>query len=117
MQKWADLFRKIWNAKNFKGQVSPHEVMQALTLASNNKFKIVEQSDSINFLSWFLNTTHDYLSKKTKNKTSIISDSFKGKLKIETFTIIKESEKLNYNDIIVEEEGIKYKYECKEQTF
>jgi U4/U6.U5 tri-snRNP-associated protein 2 len=91
--------------------------MQATTLASNNKFKIVEHSDSINYLSWFLNISHEYLSKKTKNKTSIISESFQGKLKVETFSILKDSEKLNYNDIVVEEEGIKYKYEFKEQNF
>ena len=113
--KWAELFRKIWNPKNFKGHVSPHEVLQNMTIASNNKFKILHHSDSINFLSWFLNTTNDYFLKK--NKFSIISESFQGRLKMEIFTQITQNEKINYNDTIVEEDGIKYKYEVKEQNF
>jgi U4/U6.U5 tri-snRNP-associated protein 2 len=126
MQRMAELFRKIWNPKNFKGHVSPHEVMQSITLASNNKFKIVEQSDAINFLSWFLNTAHEYLLKKNKKNNSgksvnstIISDCFQGRLLIETFTILKESdlEKITYLDKIIEEDGVKYKYESKEQNF
>lgn len=126
MQRMAELFRKIWNPKNFKGHVSPHEVMQSITLASCNKFKIVEQNDSINFLSWFLNTTNEFLIKKNKKNTceksinsTIISDCFQGRLLIEIFTILKESdmEKITYLDRIIEEDGVKYKYESKEQNF
>ena len=109
--------------------------MQAITLASNSKFKIVEQSDSINFLSWLLNTVHEYLLKKNKsklnsldvnhNKTnitkfsnhSIISETFQGKLLVETFQSIKETDKIGVNDKVVEIDEILYKYEAKEQTF
>jgi len=99
-QRFAELIRKIWNSKNFKGHVSPHEVLQAISLASKGQFKIVQQSDSINFLSWFFNTLHEYLSKKYNKKSSkslvkigIISKSFQGKILVETFTHIKESGK------------------------
>jgi glycosyltransferase involved in cell wall biosynthesis len=33
---WAE---KIWNPKNFKGHVAPHEFMEAVSLASNMRFK------------------------------------------------------------------------------
>lgn len=68
IQRFAELIRKIWSSHNFKGHVSPHEFMQAITLASSNKFKIVEQSDSINFLSWFFNVIDTYLTKKNNFK-------------------------------------------------
>jgi hypothetical protein len=42
--------------------------MQAVTLASNKRFKIVEQSDPINFLSWFFNSLNEYLVKNTNKK-------------------------------------------------
>ena len=77
----------------------------------------MQQSDAINFLSWFLNVSHDYLSKNSKNKSSVISQSFQGRLRIETFTVLKESDKMNIIDKIVEDEGIMYKYELKEQNF
>ncbi len=97
--------------------VSPHELMQAVTTNSNNKFKINEQSDSINFLTWVLNSLNDYLTKKTKNKSTIIQKSFQGKLLVETFTIIKENTIIGVNDKIFEENGIKYTYVVKEQNF
>jgi U4/U6.U5 tri-snRNP-associated protein 2 len=72
IQRFAELIMKIWSPHNFKGHVSPHEFMQAVTLASANKFKIVEQSDSINFLSWFFNSIHEHLLKKDKFKKCMI---------------------------------------------
>lgn len=51
--------------------------MQAVILASQKRFKIVEQSDAINFLSWLLNTTHDYFVKKNKvNRSNKINKYF-----------------------------------------
>lgn len=116
IQRVSELFRKIWNPKNFKGHVSPHEVMQAITLASNKMFKILEQSDSINFLTWFLNTVHNYLSKKYKSKETIISKSFQGKLIIETFTEVKRDNQKSGENYI-EIDGIYYTYESKIQNF
>lgn len=117
VQKWAELLRKIWSKKSFKGHVSPHELMQSVSASSNNKFKINEQSDAINFLTWLLNTLNDYLIRKNKSKSTIISKSFQGKLLVETFTIIKENTIIGINDKIYEENGIKYTYIAKEQNF
>ena len=36
-------------------QVSPHELLQAITVASKKNFKIGKQAEAIDLLSWFLN--------------------------------------------------------------
>ena len=45
--RFAELVKKIWNPKNFKGHVSPHELLQAISIASEKRFKIGEQRDPI----------------------------------------------------------------------
>jgi U4/U6.U5 tri-snRNP-associated protein 2 len=40
--RFAELVKKIWNPKNFKGHVSPHELLQAISIASEKRFKIGE---------------------------------------------------------------------------
>lgn len=39
-EKFSMLLKKMWNNKNFKGVVSPHEFIQALSEASQKKFKM-----------------------------------------------------------------------------
>eukprot|EP00039_Didymoeca_costata_P007298 m.98366 g.98366 ORF g.98366 m.98366 type:complete len:558 (+) comp13632_c0_seq1:32-1705(+) len=79
VQTFGELLRKMCNPRNFKSHVSPHEFLQAVTNASKRRFKIVEQSDPFDFLSWLLNALHDKLKKK---KRSIVSDTFRGKVRI-----------------------------------
>lgn len=55
VHRLGELLCKIWNPRNFKGQVSPHEFMQAVMAASSKKFAIDRQSDPVEFLSWLLN--------------------------------------------------------------
>eukprot|EP00002_Diphylleia_rotans_P029191 TRINITY_DN5931_c0_g1_i2.p1 TRINITY_DN5931_c0_g1~~TRINITY_DN5931_c0_g1_i2.p1 ORF type:complete len:327 (+),score=67.35 TRINITY_DN5931_c0_g1_i2:705-1685(+) len=76
--------RKIWNPRNFRSHVSPHELLQAITLASGKKFSSGVQSDPIEFLSWLLNTLHKDLGGSKKPKSSIIFESFQGEVKITT---------------------------------
>lgn len=92
-------------------------MMQAVTPASNKLFKIVEHSDAISFLTWFMNTVHNYLCKKNKSKSSIISDCFQGVLKVETFTKIKEGDGGKFKQNIVELDGIRYYHDVKLQNF
>lgn len=63
--KLGELLRKMWNPVNFKGHVSPAEFMEAVSLASNSKFKcdmkssdcaFGGQSEPAQFLAWILNT-------------------------------------------------------------
>ncbi|KAL0012164.1 hypothetical protein SO802_007272 [Lithocarpus litseifolius] len=80
VHRFGELTRKIWHTRNFKGQVSPHEFLQAIMKASKKRFRIGAQSDPVEFISWLLNTLHADL--KTKKNRSIIYDCFQGELEV-----------------------------------
>ncbi|KAI0870081.1 hypothetical protein GGS24DRAFT_476572 [Hypoxylon argillaceum] len=93
VKRCAILFRKIWNARAFKNHVSPHELLQEISLRSNKKFTLTEQSDPVDFLSWFLNNLHLGLGgSKTKPGSSIIQRIFQGKLKVESQAITAKAD-------------------------
>lgn len=77
-QRFGELLRKLWNPRNFKAHVSPHEMLQAIILTSKKKFEFTKQSDPIIFLSWFLNS----LLGPKREKNSIIKHTFQGKIRI-----------------------------------
>ncbi|KAM0278533.1 hypothetical protein ACHAQH_005101 [Verticillium albo-atrum] len=82
------LVRKIWNPRAFKAHVSPHELLQQIALDSNKRFTLTNQSDPIEFLSWFLNNLHLGLGgSKTKPGSSMVHRIFQGKLKVESQAI------------------------------
>ncbi|CAI0440100.1 unnamed protein product [Linum tenue] len=80
VQCFGELTRKIWHARNFKGQVSPHEFLQAVTEVSKKRFCIGQQSDPLEFLQWLLKALHAEL-KNSKNN-SVIYDCFQGELEV-----------------------------------
>lgn len=82
VQRFGELTRKIWHARNFKGQVSPHEFLQAVMKASDKRFQIGVQSDPVEFMSWLLNTLHAKLRHSKKKDRSIIYDCFQGELEV-----------------------------------
>uniref|UniRef100_A0A1B0GMV9 Ubiquitin carboxyl-terminal hydrolase 39 n=1 Tax=Phlebotomus papatasi TaxID=29031 RepID=A0A1B0GMV9_PHLPP len=84
VQRFGELMRKMWNPRNFKAHVSPHEMLQAVVLWSNKQFQITEQGDPIDFLSWFLHTLHKAMKGTKKPDSSIIYKSFLGEMKIYT---------------------------------
>ncbi|KAF9180968.1 hypothetical protein BGZ51_005776 [Haplosporangium sp. Z 767] len=84
VKRFSTLIRKLWNPAAFKGQVSPHELLQEISNASNRKFKLTEQSDPLAFLSWFLNTLHKDLGGSKKKDSSIIYKTFQGEVAIES---------------------------------
>ncbi|KFY88379.1 hypothetical protein V500_06378 [Pseudogymnoascus sp. VKM F-4518 (FW-2643)] len=87
------LVRKIWNPRAFKAHVSPHELLQEVSLRSNKKFALTQQADPVDFLSWFLNNLHVALGgSKTKPGSSIIQQIFQGKLKIESQAITAKAD-------------------------
>ncbi|CAG8618540.1 1175_t:CDS:10, partial [Ambispora leptoticha] len=88
VQRFSTLVRKIWNPRAFKGQVSPHELLQEISNASNKRFKLSEQSDPLEFLSWFLNALHKDLGGTRKPGSSIIYQIFQGELKLEQQSVI-----------------------------
>ncbi|CAA2988464.1 U4 tri-snRNP-associated 2-like [Olea europaea subsp. europaea] len=81
VHRFGELTRKIWHARNFKGQVSPHEFLQAVMKASKKRFRIGAQSDPVEFMSWLLNTLHGDL-KSSKKGRSIIHQCFQGELEV-----------------------------------
>lgn len=81
VHRFGELTRKIWHARNFKGQVSPHEFLQAVMKASKKRFRIGAQSDPVEFMSWLLNTLHGDLRTSKKN-SSIIYNCFQGELEV-----------------------------------
>ncbi|GJJ73339.1 U4/U6.U5 tri-snRNP-associated protein 2 [Entomortierella parvispora] len=87
VKRFSTLVRKIWNPSAFKGQVSPHELLQEISNSSNRKFKLTEQSDPLAFLSWFLNALHRDLGGSKKKDSSIIYSTFQGELSIESQAI------------------------------
>uniref|UniRef100_F6ZVX7 ubiquitinyl hydrolase 1 n=1 Tax=Macaca mulatta TaxID=9544 RepID=F6ZVX7_MACMU len=77
VQRFGELMRKLWNPRNFKAHVSPHEMLQAVVLCSKKTFQITKQGDGVDFLSWFLNALHSALGgtkkkKKTEEKEQLL---------------------------------------------
>ena len=72
MQRFGELIRKLWNPKNFKSHVSPHEMLQAVVLCSKKQFQITQQGDAVAFLSWLLNALHLSLGGTKKADSSVI---------------------------------------------
>jgi U4/U6.U5 tri-snRNP-associated protein 2 len=84
----GELYRKLWNNGNFKSHVSPHEMLQAVVLCSKKKYQITQQGDAVEFLSWLLSSLHISLNGTKKIKSSIISSSLKGKMRVCTKKLI-----------------------------
>jgi len=84
VKSFGELLRKIWNPRAFRGQVSPHQFMQAVILASKKRFLIDKQGDPIEFCSWLLNTLHADLTGNKRKASSVITKCFQGKLQVTT---------------------------------
>lgn len=113
VRRFGALIAKLWHFKNFKGHVSPHELLQAIAVRSNKRFRIGHQSDPIHFMSWFMNTIHKDLGGNKKKNSSIISKTFQGVVEITT-----ETDKVGTPaEIVVEDEDGKQKWatESKKQ--
>eukprot|EP00252_Welwitschia_mirabilis_P002573 TRINITY_DN12523_c0_g1_i1.p1 TRINITY_DN12523_c0_g1~~TRINITY_DN12523_c0_g1_i1.p1 ORF type:complete len:544 (-),score=111.36 TRINITY_DN12523_c0_g1_i1:65-1696(-) len=93
VQRFGELTRKIWHPRNFKGQVSPHEFLQAVMVASKKRFRIGVQSDPVEFMSWLLNTLHSDLGGTKAANSSIIYKCFQGELEV-----VKEIQKKKVNE-------------------
>lgn len=96
VKRTSILFRKIWNPRAFKSHVSPHELLQEISLRSNKRFTLTAQSDPVEFLSWFLNHLHLGLGgSKTKPGSSPIQRIFQGKLKVESQAVTARADNLD----------------------
>lgn len=75
----ADLMRKMYNPRNFKGLVSPHEFYQAIGRATAKKF-YAKQQDPVALFSWLMSYLHRKL--KAKDGSSLINDVFQGEVQV-----------------------------------
>ncbi|KAF8475746.1 hypothetical protein BDZ91DRAFT_192558 [Kalaharituber pfeilii] len=108
VQRFSTLIRKIWNSKAFKSHVSPHELLQEISLRSSKRFTLTKQSDPIDFLSWFLNNLHTSLGgSHTKPGSSIIQKVFQGKLKVESQKITAKADESGDRLRFIESEEVK----------
>ncbi|KAJ3242632.1 hypothetical protein HDU81_000077 [Chytriomyces hyalinus] len=83
--RFAALLRKMWNPRAFKGQVSPHELLQEIANASSRQFLLTEQSDPADFLAWFLNSLHTGLGGHPKKAgSSVIHKAFQGHVRVQS---------------------------------
>lgn len=55
--------------------------------ASKKRFRIGQESDPMEFMSWLLNTLHMDLIRTSKNGRTIIHECFQGELEVEKETI------------------------------
>lgn len=88
VKRTSILFRKIWNPGAFKAHVSPHELLQDISLRSNKRFTLTTQADPVDFLSWFLNNLHLGLGgSKTRPGSSMVQRALQGRVKVESQAI------------------------------
>ncbi|OJK03804.1 hypothetical protein ASPACDRAFT_111869 [Aspergillus aculeatus ATCC 16872] len=103
--RFSTLVRKLWNHKAFRSHVSPHELLQEIALRSSKRFTLTQQSDPVEFLSWFLNNLHLSLGgskKPTKTPTSVVHAAFQGHLRIESQAITAHSDTQNARLVFTE---------------
>lgn len=86
--KFGLLCRKIWSKYLFKNHVSPHDVLQYISIKTKNQFAINMQTSPKRFLVWFLNNLNRELMKTLKNP--IISTQLQGNVLITKFPIVSE---------------------------
>ncbi|RHY28914.1 hypothetical protein DYB32_005598 [Aphanomyces invadans] len=75
--RFGELIRKLWSPHNIKNTISPHEIVQAISVVSKKRFHIGQQSDALEFLSWFLNELH-------RVRSSIVHKVFQGMVHVTT---------------------------------
>ncbi|CAG0914634.1 unnamed protein product [Notodromas monacha] len=85
-QRFGELLRKLWNPRNFKAHVSPHEMLQAVVLCSKKRFQITQQGDAVAFLTWFLNALHAALGGGAgrRRHSSVLHRAFQGRMRVHT---------------------------------
>ncbi|MEW5299850.1 MAG: hypothetical protein WDW36_002824 [Sanguina aurantia] len=102
VQSFGELLRKLWNTNNYKGQVSPHEFMQAVVASSKKRFTIESSADPVEFWSWLLNSLHLDLTGGKPKKQSIITKCFQGELEVITLAGSGKGKAAGSSDDVVE---------------
>lgn len=107
--RFSTLVRKLWNPRAFRSHVSPHELLQEVALRSSKRFTLTQQSDPVDFLSWFLNNLHLSLGgskRPSSTPTSVVQAAFQGHLRIESQAITAHSDTQNARLVFTESGSI-----------
>ncbi|KAI9230964.1 MAG: spindle pole body protein [Piptocephalis tieghemiana] len=83
-KRLAELLRKMWNAKAFKGQVSPHELIQEVSSVSQRRFVLGQLADPAEVLVWLLNRLHRDLGGSRRPRSSKVAQIFQGEMLVES---------------------------------
>lgn len=83
-QAFGELIRKMWSDKRFKSHVDPHMLIQAISVASNKRFRVGHQAEAGEFMAWLLHQLHVGLGGTKKPKSSIIHKVFQGRVQVTT---------------------------------
>lgn len=78
------LVRKMWSDTRFKSTVDPHMMVQAISAASNKRFRIGQQAEVGELMAWLLHQLHLGTGGKRKPGSSIIHKVFQGKVRVTT---------------------------------
>lgn len=120
VQAFGELVRKMWSDKRFKSHVDPHMLIQAISSASNKRFRVGKQAEAGEFMAWFLNQLHLGLGGTRKPGSSIIHKIFQGKVEVTTRqkrvvqkTIVQEDDRGGSGD---EDETMVEKEDTIEET-
>ena len=82
VHSFGELVRKLWSPRLFKGHVSPHELLQAISTASTKRFTSTVQADPRDFLTWFLNSLHQDLGGTKALGSSAVARAFQGLVEV-----------------------------------
>jgi U4/U6.U5 tri-snRNP-associated protein 2 len=80
----GNLTKRVWNVRPWRSTVSPHDLLQEISIRSEGKFGVGVKCDPIDFYSWIINTLHRDLLADAKRRgvkkpsSSAISDLFQG---------------------------------------
>lgn len=78
------LVRKLWSDKRFKSTVDPHMLVQAMSAASQKRFRVGQQAEAGELMAWLLHQLHVGTGGKRKAGSSIIHQTFQGKVQVMT---------------------------------
>jgi U4/U6.U5 tri-snRNP-associated protein 2 len=82
--EFGALVRKLWSDQRFKSHVDPHLLMQAISVASNKRYRVGHQAEAGEFVAWLLHQLHLGLGGGRKPGSSIIHKLFQGKIQVTT---------------------------------
>jgi len=96
---------KLWSDQRFKSHVDSLRLVNAITAASQKKYRIGRQPEVGEFMAWFLHQLHlgtggttattSKKKKKSKSNKSIIEKIFQGKVRVTTRQAKRKTKKPN----------------------